>query len=142
MTRAQRVGFVALALAALVVAFAVLRPADDNQRRSTGDRSSTTPSMTTEPQEQSSASDQAPAAREDAGPLLVRGRVQRIEVREGGRVRLLARSAQADELHVHGYDILRDLRPGRTLELSFEATIEGSSRSSSRSPQPRSQAWW
>ena len=31
----------------------------------------------------------------------------------------------ADELHLHGYNLKRDLTPGKTARLPFRATIEG-----------------
>jgi hypothetical protein len=56
-------------------------------------------------------------------------------VPEGGPVRIAARSGEtlrfavvsdtADELHVHGYDILRPLEPGERVELEIRADLEG-----------------
>ena len=40
-------------------------------------------------------------------------------------MRFRVRSETADELHVHGYEIRRDLAPGKIASVSFEARIEG-----------------
>ncbi|MDQ4082378.1 MAG: hypothetical protein M3123_05760, partial [Actinomycetota bacterium] len=52
-------------------------------------------------------------------------RVRRIEVSRGRRIVLVVASAVEDELHVHGYDLLRDVGPGTPRRISFRATIPG-----------------
>ena len=63
-------------------------------------------------------------------PISVRGGrpvggVARPSVRRGRRVRLVIRSDVADHVHLHGYDIMRDIAPGRPGEIVFRATIPG-----------------
>ena len=48
-----------------------------------------------------------------------------IEVEQGSRVTLRISSNQADELHVHGYDLARELPAGDTVSLSFPAVTSG-----------------
>lgn len=50
---------------------------------------------------------------------------QAIKVKRGDNVRLLFTSNQADELHLHGYDITVELKPNQTAVLEFEAQYAG-----------------
>jgi len=59
---------------------------------------------------------------EDGVP--VRG-VERVTVRKGDRVIISVFSDVADELHVHGYDVSRDLQRGRAVALAFTADVPG-----------------
>ena len=49
----------------------------------------------------------------------------KIEVNKGDTVRFRARSPQDDEVHVHGYDLKKDLPADQTVSMSFKATIDG-----------------
>jgi hypothetical protein len=53
------------------------------------------------------------------------GGIVRRSVDQGDRVVLLVRSDIADHVHLHGYDIMRDVAPGRPARLRFRATIPG-----------------
>ena len=54
------------------------------------------------------------------------GGVQKIAVTKGGSVRLVVSSPDSSsEVHVHGYDLRRDLAPGRPASFRFTADIEG-----------------
>lgn len=44
---------------------------------------------------------------------------------EGDRVHFKVESAVADEVHVHGYDLMKDVEAGGTVAFDFPATIEG-----------------
>jgi hypothetical protein len=54
-----------------------------------------------------------------------KGGIVRETVDKGDRVVLLVRSDVTDHVHLHGYDIMRDVSPGRTARLPFKATIPG-----------------
>jgi hypothetical protein len=49
----------------------------------------------------------------------------REEVEKGDKVVLVVTSDVADEVHLHGYDISRDIAAGGTVRLPFKATIPG-----------------
>jgi heme/copper-type cytochrome/quinol oxidase subunit 2 len=51
--------------------------------------------------------------------------VRRITVAKGRRVVLIVTSDVADHVHVHGYDLMRDVAPGRPARIPFPATIVG-----------------
>jgi nitrous oxide reductase len=68
------------------------------------------------------------------GPTVVRvtvaggapqGGIVRETVQQGDRVALVVTSDVADEIHVHGYDISRDVAAGGTARIAFRATIPG-----------------
>jgi len=58
-------------------------------------------------------------------PLLTAGSDRTIRVEQGDRVRFRVRHPTPEEVHVHGYDIARELQPGRTTTVSFPADIAG-----------------
>jgi FtsP/CotA-like multicopper oxidase with cupredoxin domain len=55
----------------------------------------------------------------------VAGGVKRIQVDVGKTVTLGVTSDADEELHVHGYDLKRDLTPGARVEVVFTADIPG-----------------
>ena len=48
-----------------------------------------------------------------------------VEVGEGDRMKLLLTSDELVEVHLHGYDLEREIEPGETTTLSFEADLTG-----------------
>lgn len=50
---------------------------------------------------------------------------EEIEVRQGDRVTLRVESDAPAEVHVHGYDLEREVEPGETARISFMADITG-----------------
>ena len=59
---------------------------------------------------------------EDGAPA---GGVQRVEVALGSVVALMVTSDTAEEVHVHGYDILRAVSDGNPAHFAFTAAIPG-----------------
>jgi hypothetical protein len=53
------------------------------------------------------------------------GGIVRETVKKGDRVVLVVRSDVTDHVHLHGYDIMRDVVPGSPARLRFRATIPG-----------------
>ena len=53
------------------------------------------------------------------------GGVQKLEYSAGDEVRFRVRSDVADEVHVHGYDLMEDVAAGGTVSFDFPAEIEG-----------------
>jgi hypothetical protein len=116
-------------IAAAVVLFLVFRPGDDD-----GDSSSppapppptataTTPTATTPPP----PPPQPQAARI---AIVVRGGkpvggIKRASVSKDERVVLTVRADVSDEVHVHGYNLMKDVAPGAPALIAFKATIPG-----------------
>jgi hypothetical protein len=53
------------------------------------------------------------------------GGIQHLTYSKGDRVRMVVRSDVADEVHVHGYDLMKDVRAGGSVEFDFPAKIDG-----------------
>jgi hypothetical protein len=69
-----------------------------------------------------------------AGPVTIRvlieggkpvGGIQRATVKKGQKVAIVVHSDVADEVHVHGYDLHKDVDAGGTVRIVFPATIAG-----------------
>jgi len=53
------------------------------------------------------------------------GGIQRATVKKGQTVAIVVHSDVADEVHVHGYDLHKDVPAGGTVRIVFTATIVG-----------------
>ncbi|HEY7691912.1 MAG TPA: hypothetical protein VH816_06175 [Gaiellaceae bacterium] len=53
------------------------------------------------------------------------GGIQRATVKKGQKVAIVVNSDVADEVHVHGYDLHKDVDAGGTVRIVFPATITG-----------------
>lgn len=125
MTRIHRLGVVLIALVAIVAAFVLLRPSEAPKATAAAaakaQAPTTTPVVLTPTTTTSTDARKAPAL----PPLLTAGKVRKISVAHGDTVRFRVRSSVAEEVHVHGYDLTKDVEAGRTTTMSFEATLEG-----------------
>ena len=135
MSAPARIALVLAAVAVLVVGFVLLSPGDDDDRQTAGTQTTAPPATATpEGETPSTASEfQPPADHERVATATIRvrdgepvGGVRTIEVRKGERVRIHVRSTDtSDEVHLHGYDVRRELRAGGSVQLSVEADAEG-----------------
>jgi hypothetical protein len=125
-TTPQRIGVLAVGIVALVLAFVLLRPGgnDNGSTTSSSGAASTAPS----------ASAPASTAPAPAQPTFTtvrvvngqpQGGIQSVSVKKGDQIRLRVVSDVADEIHVHGYDLKKDVAKGGSVRFSFPATIEG-----------------
>ena len=57
--------------------------------------------------------------------MLQAGKVTKMEFTEGDTIRFQVESDEAQEVHVHGYDLMKDTVPGKPITFSFKATITG-----------------
>ena len=53
------------------------------------------------------------------------GAIRNVTVAKGRRIVLIVTSDVADEVHLHGYDLKRNVAAGETVRLPFTATIVG-----------------
>jgi len=117
MSRIQRVASLGIAVVIAVVAIVVLAGGGEDVP-SPAVRTSETPTATQQSQNET--------ATPTPTPLLTSGNVTRLDFTEGDTVRFRVRSDVPEEVHVHGYDIPKDLEPGKTTTtVSFKATITG-----------------
>ena len=53
------------------------------------------------------------------------GGIKQLTYNEGEQVRFEVDSDVSDEVHMHGYDIMKDVKAGGSVSFDFPATIEG-----------------
>jgi hypothetical protein len=127
----SRVLVLVLGAVAAVALFFVFRPDDGD------DAAATTPTATEPQPPPATATTETeppppppgppPPARvrvvfRDGAPV---GGIRRVTVARGRRIVLVVTSDVPDHVHVHGYDIFRDVAPGSPARLAFRATLPG-----------------
>ena len=53
------------------------------------------------------------------------GGIKELDYTQGDQVRFRVVSDVSDEVHVHGYDLMKDVSPGHPVSFDFPASIEG-----------------
>jgi heme/copper-type cytochrome/quinol oxidase subunit 2 len=125
MSRNARIALVAAAIAVAVAAFVIARPGDDDSDDKTTAATTTTAQTTT-----GQATTPAPPPKPQIPSVQVKdgkpvGGVKRIEVDKGDRIRLRVTSDAAHEVHMHGFDVLKDVAPGKPAVFNVEASFPG-----------------
>jgi hypothetical protein len=115
-----RVALAVGAIAAVVILFIVLSGGDDNNSSNT----STTATSTAGGTQSQTTQTPAPAV------VVVKngkpdGGIKKLNYKKGDQVRLVVRSDVADEIHVHGYNFMKDVPANGSVRFTFPATIEG-----------------
>jgi hypothetical protein len=128
---------VLLGVAAVAIAlFVVLRPnGDDDETAAQPTQTTTTepapattaavtatPATTTRPRPRPPAAETIRIAVRDGRVV---GGIRRATIERGRRVVLVVTADVSDHVHLHGYDVMRDVRPGVTARLPFRATVPG-----------------
>jgi hypothetical protein len=128
MTPRARIAIIAVALAALVVAFIAASGSDKDTKRTSG-ASTTAPAPATGSTSTPAA---PPAPKPKPTTPVVRvvgakpqGGVKRLSFVKGDRIRFTVKSDTADEIHVHGYDVHKDVAARGSVRFSIPAKIEG-----------------
>ena len=121
---------VVLAAACVLAAVALAGcGSDDSESASSTDTTTTTETTTTE-----TTTSETTTTTDAETPTIVRitvvdgqpqGGIVRQTVSKDDQVVLVVTSDVADEIHLHGYDIARDVEAGGTVRLPFKATIPG-----------------
>jgi hypothetical protein len=126
----SRAVIIAMGIAIAAVFFVVLRPDDDDGSSSSPPPPppATTAATTTATEPPPPPPPPPPAVARV--PIVVRGGapvggIRRVTVAKDRQVVLVVRSDAADHVHLHGYDIMRDVAPGSPAQLAFKATIPG-----------------
>ena len=127
MSKGQRFTFLAIAAVIAIVAVVLLAGGDDSTDSGEQAAATATPSATQEPQEASPQEPPTPTPEPTPKPppLHRAGKLTKLEATEGKTVRFRVRSATDEEIHVHAYDIYRDVPAGKTINVAFEADITG-----------------
>lgn len=135
MSRNQRVALLAVAALIAVVAFVALQPNDDQTPASDPQQTAAPETTATPASDDSTATsgdgpdtepeDDPKHKRRPKPPLLVAGKERTLIYSKGETVRFRVRHPSDEEVHVHGYDISKELPAGRTVTVRFAAELEG-----------------
>jgi FtsP/CotA-like multicopper oxidase with cupredoxin domain len=145
----QRAGVVLGALAVLLIVFVVLRSNGDDSGSSSsssapqttatqgsastsGGTSADDSTSSTETESTSTGSTSTTTSPAEPAVQTIRvvngqpdGGIKTISYKKGDQVRLKVQSDTADEIHVHGYDLKKDVSAGGNVQFAFKASIEG-----------------
>jgi heme/copper-type cytochrome/quinol oxidase subunit 2 len=124
----RTVALIAASLGLLLSLFLVLRPGDDKGAAPTTSVATTTTAPGTTGTEPPATTAPKPpevvtiriTVRSDTVPT-----VHRYSVKQGKQVEIVVESEIADEVHVHGYDLMGDVAPGKPVTIAFKATAPG-----------------
>ncbi len=116
--------------------FFALRPNDEDDDAAATTAAATTAVATTGASPTTTAAETEPppptttAPPPEPGPQVVdidatSGEIERVTIDEGRRVVLNVTAGVADHVHVHGYDLMGDVAPGRPAKISFRADVPG-----------------
>ena len=121
MSRGQRIGLLAAALVIAVVAFVIAKPGSDDSKDSTTTQAAGKSGKPNEPAK-------------PAGPQTTRIQLKNhapvggrkvIKVKKGVRVLIVVSSDAPDSVHLHGYDIEKEITPSKPGRYAFQAKNEG-----------------
>lgn len=123
MTAGRRVALLVGVVVIAVVAFVALKPDSGSKKQSsvptTGPTAQTTPSGgSTTPSEPPIQNVRVKGGKPVGG-------VADLGFQKGDEVRFAVTSDVADEVHVHGYDLMKDVTPGKTVVFAFKGDIDG-----------------
>jgi FtsP/CotA-like multicopper oxidase with cupredoxin domain len=121
MSRAQRLTFLGIAAIIAVVAVIVLSGGGDETEKAADATATPTPSATASGAAEATATPKP----KPKPPLLQAGTEPTLSFDQGDTVRFRVRHGEAEEVHIHGYDIKQELAANETADVSFEASIPG-----------------
>lgn len=128
MQRLRAPALVAAAVVALVALFLILRPESDGGTAATTTTTSapaapvaTTRTTTT----QRRAAPRIPTLRITVRGGKVVGGIRHGKVKQGVQTAIAVAADVSDEVHLHGYDLSREVSPGKPVRIVFTADIPG-----------------
>ena len=134
MSRNQRLSFLGIAAVIAVVAIVVLTTggsddtSTDDSANTAGQQTATATATPTAAEGEDATPTPTPtptAKPKPEVPLLVAGKVAELRYEEGETVRFRVRSDKPEEVHIHGYDIKKDVGAAETVNVAFKGDITG-----------------
>jgi heme/copper-type cytochrome/quinol oxidase subunit 2 len=124
---------VALAVAAVtaaVVLLVLLRPGDeDDEAQPTTQATTVVTTTVTETTGETTTTTMTTEEEVVRAEIVVEGGdvsgPERVELEQGQRLVLVVRADVTDEVHVHGYDLMKDVSPGQPARFNFRVTDPG-----------------
>ena len=125
----QRLALIAGAVAVLVVGYLLLKGGSDDSSKNSSATTGTAAQGTATSGDGTSSTPAKPAAPPvptvrvvDAKPA---GGIKKLNFSKGDQIRFRVVSDTADEIHVHGYDLMKDVPAGGSVAFSFKGSIDG-----------------
>jgi hypothetical protein len=133
MPRNQRILLVAAAVVLAIIAFVIAQPGDDeddSQGARTTAAQTETGSATGDGETEQTEAEPPPPPKPEVTRLRLRGGsvvggAKDIKVTRGDTVAIVVTADAPDELHLHGYDIEKEVAPGKPARFLFKADAEG-----------------
>jgi hypothetical protein len=127
MTGGKRIALLAAVVVIAVVGFIIIKPDEGSEEQSS------VPSTVTTPRTDTGAGREAtpePPPEPPVPHIRIRdgkpaGGVERLAFDKGETVEFKVTSDVADHVHVHGYDLMKDVTPGKTVTFRFKGDIDG-----------------
>ena len=130
LSNVQRLAIVVGAIVVLVVAYVVISGGSDDPKKDATQPAATQPAATESTDTSGTTTATKPAA--PPAPPTVRvvdakpqGGVKKLNFSKGEQIRFRIVSDTADEIHVHGYDLMKDVAKGGSVTFSFRGSIDG-----------------
>ena len=126
----RKVTLIAAALGLLLSLFIALRPGNDDDAAPTTTVATNTASATTAT-EPPRTTTEPPATTPDVVTIRIdvpsdtAPKVRRYSVKKGRKVVIVVRTELSDHVHLHGYDLMADVGPGKPATIRFTATAPG-----------------
>ena len=128
-TPAARIGIGLATLAAVVVLFVVFAGGDDDGGGDSATPTTQAQTQTSPATETTTTTEQEPEVAADQQITVRNGKpvggVKELSYESGDRIRFVVTSDVADEVHVHGYDVAKDVPAGGSVRFRFPAMLEG-----------------
>ncbi|HEX6666136.1 MAG TPA: hypothetical protein VF081_06035 [Solirubrobacterales bacterium] len=129
----SRTALLLLSAFAVALALAACGGGDDDTTSAAAESTATTPGgvQIGSGQEDGGAGGTNESKPESSAPTIVVkngepvGGIQKLEFDSGEQIRFKVSSDAAEEIHVHGYDIAKEVPAGGSVEFNFPAEIEG-----------------
>jgi hypothetical protein len=131
----QRLAIVIGAIVVLVVAYVVISGGSDDANKDTTQPAATQTSSTQSTDTSATDTSTTGTATEPAAPpapptvrvvnAKPQGGVKKLNFNKGDQIRFRIVSDTADEIHVHGYDLMKDVPKGGSVTFSFKGSIDG-----------------
>jgi hypothetical protein len=126
MSRGQRLTFLGIAAVIAVVAVILLAGGGGDDTDDASNAASTATPTATETAAEDATPTPTPTPKpKPKPPLLKAGDEKALTFEEGETVRFRVTSDEPEEIHVHGYDITKQVPAGETVTVSFKADITG-----------------
>jgi hypothetical protein len=118
----RNLGVLVVVVAVAVIGFVIAKGSDDSGTKKSSGGTTTTTSKRGGPQPGEPSNPAVEVVVRKGKPV---GGIQHLTFNKGDDIRFIVKSDVADEVHVHGYDLMKDVEAGGQVEFHFPAKIDG-----------------